>query len=90
MALKRREAMDNLLLALSFADADTPMEDLNLVRRLLAYLYYVEGEYYDAAVMGEFTGRRFPGSAGSRQGAQIALAAYLKLYETSPTEGQGL
>ena len=88
VALKRREAKDNLLLALSFADADTPIEDLILVRRLLAYLYYVEGEYYDAAVMGEFTGRRFSGSAGSRLGAQIALAAYLKMYETSPTEGK--
>ncbi len=86
MVLKRREAMDNLLLALSFAAADTPVEDLSLVRRLLAYLYYAEGEYYDAVVIGEFTGRRFPGSAGSCQAAQTALAAYLKLYEISSAE----
>lgn len=83
---KRTEARQMLRLALSFADANTPIEDLNLVRRLLAYFYYVEGEYYDAAVMGEFIGRRYPGSSGARIGAQIALAAYLKLYETNPAE----
>ncbi len=86
--MKRREARDNLLLALSFADANTPLEDLNLARRLLAYLYYAEGEYYDAVVIGEFTGRTFPGSTGSRQAAQIALAAYLKLYEASSAENK--
>ncbi len=83
---RRREATDNLLLALTYADKSTPLEDLNLVRRLLAYLYYVDGQYYDAAVMGEFIGRRFPGTNGARMGAQIALAAYLKLYETNPND----
>ncbi len=83
---QRGVAMENLQLALSLSDATTPVEDVNLIRRLLAYLYYREGEYYDAAVVGEFTGRRFPGSAGAREAAQIALAAYLKLYEASTSE----
>ncbi|MHB8955764.1 MAG: hypothetical protein ACYC4U_22525 [Pirellulaceae bacterium] len=82
-ARHRAAAMTNLVQALRLADAKTPTDDLNLVRRLLAYLYYMQGEYYDAAVLGEFVGRRFPGSAGAETSAQIALAAYLKLYEAS-------
>jgi hypothetical protein len=85
---KRQEARENLQLAMQFADANTLVEDLNLVRRLLAYLYYMDGEYYDSAVLGEFTARRFPGSSGARQSAKIALAAYLKLYETNPSESK--
>ena len=83
---KRQEARQNLLLAMRLANQDTLLEDLNLVRRLLAYLYFVDGQYYDAVVMGEFIGRRYPGSDGARKGAQVALAAYQKLYELSPSE----
>ncbi len=82
ITLKRGEAMDNLTLALSLADANTPVDDLSLVQRLLAYLYYTQGEYYDSAVLGEFSSRRFPGAAGSQQAARTALASYLKLYES--------
>ena len=57
----RAVAMENLLLALQLADAKTPLDDLNLVRRLLAYLHYMQEDYYDAAVLGEFVGRKFPG-----------------------------
>ncbi len=78
--------MYNLLLAVTLADAKTPLDDLNLVRRLLAYLHYMQGDYYDAAVLGEFVGRRFPGSAGAETSAQIALAAYLKLYDADAAE----
>ena len=61
----REAAKSNLLLAVTLADASTPPDDLHLVRRLLAYLHYMQGDYYDAAVLGEFVGRRFPGSAGA-------------------------
>lgn len=84
--LKRHEAKENLQLALRLAEPSTPIEDVNQVRRLLAYLCYVEGEHYDAAVLGEFVSRRHPGNPGARQAARIALAAYLKLYEVSPSE----
>ncbi len=86
VAAKRQEARENLLLALELATVDTTLEDLNLVRRLLAFLYYLDGQYYDAAVMGEFVARRFPGSDGARLGARIALSAYLELYQTNPAE----
>ena len=62
----REMAVTNLQLALQLADAETPIEDLNLVRRLLAYLSYIRGDYYDAAVLAEFVSRRFPGVAGAQ------------------------
>lgn len=84
--VKRREAKQHLQLALRLADPETPMEDVNQVRRLLAYLYYVDQKYYQAIVLGEFIAHRYPSTRGARQGAQIALAAYLKLYKTNPSE----
>ncbi len=79
-------ARENLLAAVRLADAKTPSDDLNYVRRLLAYLHYLQQDYYEAAVLGEFVGRRFPTAAGAETSAQIALAAYLKLYEASEPE----
>jgi len=64
--------------ALTMADADTPTEDMNLVRYLLCYLYFFRGDYYDAASMGEFVAMRYPASSGARQCAKIAMASYIK------------
>jgi tetratricopeptide (TPR) repeat protein len=83
VARSREEAIDHLRLALTLADANTAEDDLNLVRRLLAFLYYTQAEYYDAAVLGEFVSRRFPGATGSQLSGQVALASYLKLYESN-------
>ena len=85
IARNRAAAMDNLLRALQLADAQTPLDDLNLVRRLLAHLHFLQEDYYDAA-LGEFVGRKFPGSAGAQLCARIALLAYLKLYEAGEAE----
>lgn len=86
IARNHAAAMDNLLRALQLADAQTPLDDLNLVLRLLAHLHFLQEDYYDAAVLGEFVGRKFPGSAGAQLCARIALLAYLKLYETGEAE----
>ncbi|MGM0488847.1 MAG: hypothetical protein ACQESR_19075 [Planctomycetota bacterium] len=88
VSAQRREAKNHLRTALRLAEKDTPTQDVNQVRRLLAYLHYVDQEYYQAIVLGEFVGRRYPGSPGARQSAQIALSAYLKLHETSSSEDQ--
>jgi tetratricopeptide (TPR) repeat protein len=82
----RQEAVDNLRLALQLADKQTAEEDLNLVRQLLAFVLYAQGEYYDAAVLGEFLCRRFPAATGSQLSAQVALAAYQKLFDEGSRE----
>lgn len=76
----RDDARRYFELALKFADQETPLDDLNVVRYFLCYLYYVDQDFYDAAVMGEFLCRRYPESSGARQSAKIAMASFLKLY----------
>lgn len=82
----QQEAVDNLRLALQLADRQTAEEDLNLVRQLLAFVLYAQGEYYDAAVLGEFLCRRFPAATGSQLSAQVALGAYQKLFDEGSPE----
>ena len=72
-------------LALQLADQDTSIEDVNVVRYFLCYVYYIQGQYYEAALLGDFIARRFPASAGARPCAKIALASYLKLYDENQT-----
>jgi hypothetical protein len=76
----REDALKYFQLALKYVDKETPLEDLNVVRYFLCYLYYVENDYYDSALIGEFLARRYPESSGARQSAKIAMASYLKLY----------
>ena len=73
-------------LASKFVDKDTDIADVNLIRYLLCYLLYNEGNYNDAVIIGEFIARRFPDSQGARPCAKIAMASYLKLYTENQTE----
>ena len=52
----------------------------NSARYYLCFLVWDAGQYYDAAVLGEFLATRYPDSTAGRQGARIALAAYGRLY----------
>jgi tetratricopeptide (TPR) repeat protein len=74
------QALAYFQLALKLADADTPIEDINVVQYFLCYLYYIQNQFYDSAVMGEFIAQRYPESGGARQSAKIAMACYLRLY----------
>jgi tetratricopeptide (TPR) repeat protein len=73
-------------LALALADKETDLTSLNLIRYLLCYLHYQEGNYFDAVVIGEFLAQRYPDSQGARQCAKIAMASYLKLYTENKTD----
>ncbi len=79
-------AMDMFRKSLTMADPETPTEDLNIVRYFMCYLYYVQGDYFDSALLGEFVSRRYPDSAGAKQTAKIAMASYLKLYKDNQTD----
>ncbi len=69
-----------LRLALQLADQQFPLDELNGIRYSLCQLYYVRGDYFDAAVLGQFLAMRYPDSSGSRQAAQIAFVSFYKLY----------
>ena len=51
------------------------MDDVNLVRYYLAYLYWSSDQVYEAAVLGDFLASRYP-LGRHRPAARIALAAY--------------
>ncbi|MBN2579328.1 MAG: hypothetical protein JXB10_10085 [Pirellulales bacterium] len=82
----RRRAVRYFRLALEMKPADAPREDILLIHSLLAYLYFLDQQYYDAAAVGDFLARRYPGSAWAKQSAKIALAAYAELYNESTDE----
>ena len=82
----KEDALAYCRLALKFVDRDTDVTDVNLIRYLLCYLLYADGNYYDATVIGEFIARRYPDSQGARQCAKIAMAGYLKLYTENQTD----
>lgn len=79
----RAEAIKMFKLALRLKDSETTLDDINVIRYFLTYLNYDAGNIYDAAVLGEFLARKYPKSAGARQGAKIALAAYLTSYNAA-------
>jgi tetratricopeptide (TPR) repeat protein len=76
-------ALESLRLALNKSDQKTPIEDLNSVRYYLCFLAWDAGQFHDAAVLGEFLARRYGDSLPGRQGARIALAAWVRLYSDS-------
>ncbi|MEX2113886.1 MAG: hypothetical protein WD845_11920 [Pirellulales bacterium] len=77
------EASHWLQQALRSSDAKTSIDDLNSARYYLCFLNWDAGRLHDAAVLGEFLVQRYPDSSPGRQGARIALAAYVKMYAES-------
>jgi len=73
-------ALAELQSALRLADAKTPVADLNFARYYLCHLAWEAGEYYDAAVLGQYLAERFPDSVPGKRGARLALAAWVRIY----------
>ncbi|HVC97387.1 MAG TPA: hypothetical protein VND64_27140, partial [Pirellulales bacterium] len=80
----REKSLEYFRLALELRDEETPVDDVNIVRYYLCFLSYKDGNYYDAAVMGEFLARNYPDSAGGKQCANIVMVSYLDSYKASP------
>jgi tetratricopeptide (TPR) repeat protein len=85
-AKARAEAIEYFRMAIRMKTADVTPDEMNVIRYRLAYLYYKCDELYQAAVIGEFLARRYPNGTGARQGARIALAAYVKLFNAAEPE----
>jgi tetratricopeptide (TPR) repeat protein len=83
----RAEALRNYRFALAHAPQNIDLEELNSVRYYLAYLYFVEREYYEASVIGEFLARRYPNWPEAQQAAKLAMATYAKMVEDTNTPG---
>ncbi|HUT93568.1 MAG TPA: hypothetical protein VMY37_29155 [Thermoguttaceae bacterium] len=80
----RDEAFQYYRLALGLRTDETPVAEVNVVRLYLAYLYFMNEDFYRAAVMGEFVATHYPQSMGAQRAAEIAIKAYRTLYTLSP------
>lgn len=88
IAALQDEAVRYYQMAMKMVSPKTSLEDVNIVRYYLAYLYWLAGDTYDAAVLGEFLATRYPDSVAARQGAKIAMAAYARLYNQAEAGSQ--
>jgi cellulose synthase operon protein C len=75
----RAAALRYYRFALAHAPRDVKIEQLNLIRFRLEYLNWLEGDCYDAVVLGEFLARRYTDRPEAQAGAHVALYAYLRL-----------
>ncbi len=71
--------------AITLVEADTDPKQLNEVRYFLCWLYWESGDYYRAAVLGEFIVQRYPSHPAAGSAAKIAMASFERLYNNATT-----
>ena len=76
----KEDASRYLKRSLLLVEPTTSIDDINLMRYLLCFLAYTNGNHYEVAVLGDYIARRYPGANGARQCGGWTLDAYLKLY----------
>ena len=79
-AAARADAIRFYRMALEMRPADADIERINTFRYYLTFLYYTSGDLHESAVMGNFLAKNYPAGPGARQGAKIAMTAWLSLY----------
>ena len=82
-AAQRDEALKYMKQALSLAGTDTTEEQINQTRYIVCYLLYEKGDFWEAAVLGEFIARKFPKHSSAQACGMMALAAFQNLYQKS-------
>lgn len=81
------EARHNFQLATTLVEDGTDLSTLNEVRYFLCWLYWNSGDYYRAAVLGEFLARRYPDHPAAASAAKLAMASYERLYQEALAAG---
>lgn len=69
-------ALELFDLALSLVDDATLRADINNVRYLQCYCYFVSERYIEAAIIGEFLLTRYPTVDGTRQAMSLLIQSY--------------
>jgi hypothetical protein len=75
MAEKPKQILSLCQQAIELADAKSNLDKLNEVRYLLCHFNYTQGNYYEAAVIGQFMAKTQPKAAGAQLCAHLALAS---------------
>jgi hypothetical protein len=79
----KEAARQNFRLALALVEDKTDKDQLNEVRYFLCWLDWDNGQYYEAAALGEFLARRYPDHPSAEAAAKLALASYDRLYRAA-------
>ncbi len=79
----RDQALQLYELALRLRGEDVSIQEVNLLRFRMCYLFWLKQDYYRAAVLGEFLARNYQQSTLAKQAAEIAVKAYRVLYVQS-------
>jgi tetratricopeptide (TPR) repeat protein len=74
--------------ASTLVEDDTDLKLINEVRYFLCWLYWESGDYYRAAVLGEFLARRYPDHPAAASAAEIAMVSYERLHSQGRTNGE--
>jgi tetratricopeptide (TPR) repeat protein len=85
----KQDARHYFRAATTLVDADTDQKLLNEVRYFLCWLYWEGGDFYRAAVLGEFLARRYPDHPAAASAAKLSMASYERLYAQAATNGGG-
>ncbi len=87
MELKRPATNAQLQQTLGLVRGETPPEEVARVRYWLSYLYFLSARYQEAAVIGEYIGRRFADNPQFRsvalESSFMAILAYSQAYQRS-------
>jgi outer membrane protein assembly factor BamD (BamD/ComL family) len=79
----RDQALELYSLALRLREEEVSIQEVNLLRFRLCYLYWLKQDYFRAAVLGEFLARNYQQSSLARQAAEIAVKAYRVMFVQS-------
>ena len=79
-------ALQMFELALGLADEKTELAEINKLRYLQSYCYFVTGHFFESALIGQFVLDRYPTVDWSRQAASIAVRSYTSLYNNAPKD----
>ncbi|MFM8890381.1 MAG: hypothetical protein ACKOTB_01950, partial [Planctomycetia bacterium] len=82
-AAERGKVIASLKRAMPLAQPDD-VDALNQARGILTYLLYEEGRLHEAAALGDFLLKRYPGAKASQQAAKVALASWQTLQKKPP------
>ncbi|CAN5891653.1 hypothetical protein BH23PLA1_BH23PLA1_27930 [soil metagenome] len=79
-------AIGLLRAALTKVDPARRAEDANEARMLLAYSFYNDRAYYEAAALADFLARRYPDWESAPQAAELGLSSMAMAYDTMPKD----
>lgn len=83
-----RQCISVLERAIVLRETSTTREDLNQIRYLQSVCYFVQENYFESALIGEFLVEKYPRVAFSKQAGGIAVRSYAALHDQANPENR--